>query len=261
MIQEIALLGLWRAKFFEKAAFYGGTALRILYGLPRFSEDLDFSLLAPDKSFDMTKYERELIKELGAFGFEVEVVKKNKSKESTIESAFIKANTMTHLLMIRSNFKTYRDATLNIKLEIDKDPPAGFSTEAIPVFWPIAYSVKTFTLENLFAGKLHACLCRSERINIKGRDWHDFLWYITRDVPLNLPHLQKRMEQTGHWHSSKRLWLADVIRFIKSKIGSIDLERARRDVRPFIKDPRNLDAWSAHLFGAAADRLRASNAV
>jgi predicted nucleotidyltransferase component of viral defense system len=93
ILQEIALVGLWRGKFFEQAAFYGGTALRILYGLDRFSEDLDFTLLHPNAHFTWSHYAKSLVEELQAYGFNVELIEKKKSIESAIKSAFLKTKT------------------------------------------------------------------------------------------------------------------------------------------------------------------------
>src|SRR5271165_7562310 len=94
ILQELALVGLWRSRFFEHAAFYGGTALRVLYGLDRFSEDLDFTLLKPDPNFDFTPFLDGIRKELASFGFELEIAQKMKTTETSIISAFMKMNTI-----------------------------------------------------------------------------------------------------------------------------------------------------------------------
>jgi len=256
IIQEIALLGLWRAKFFEKAAFYGGSSLRILHGLNRFSEDLDFSLLEKNMNFKIKPYEKAIIEELSSYDFDVEIDDKPKeNKQRTIISAFIKANTMVHLLKIDSKLKTQRNALLKIKLEIDIDPPLGFQTEVKQHFRPIPFSIKTIELSDLFAGKLHACLCRSDRINIKGRDWYDFLWYISRNISVNTTHLQKRMEQTGHWKSSKQLDLKSLKIFLQKKISTLDVNHIKKDVIPFIQNITDLDAWDKELFLSAIDKI------
>lgn len=255
IIQELALLGLWRSKFYEKACFYGGTALRILHGLERFSEDLDFSLLKPDPEFDIMKYEGAIKKELQSFGFEVEIVSKIKKISTNIQSAFIKANTLVHLLKVSSSHKTHRDSLFKIKIEVDKDPPPGFTTETQSVFWPLAFYVKTFSLPDLFAGKMHACLCRSERNNIKGRDWFDFLWYVSRKTPLNLEHLQHRMQQSKHLSAKTPLDLKTFHRIYEEKISSIDFNLAKQDLRPLLKDFGSLEAWSYDLFKDAGKQI------
>src|SRR5690606_2410236 len=180
IIQEIALLGLWRGKFFESAAFYGGTSLRILYGLDRFSEDLDFTLLAPQGNFNLSSYLGSVRTELTAFGFDVTVESKEKKTLTPIDSAFIKAGTATHLLKVGSSFKATKSELLKVKLEVDLNPAAGFGTEAKQFFWPQAFSVTTCDLPSLCAGKLHATFCRERIRNVKGRDFYDFLWYVGR---------------------------------------------------------------------------------
>jgi len=258
IIQEVALLGLWRAKFFEHAAFYGGTALRLLSGLPRFSEDLEFSLLGKNTGFRLSAYESALQRELEAFDFEVSVARKEKlGRASRIESTFIKANTLVHLIKIRSPWKIQPSAVLKVKLEIDIDPPGDFETEVKQHFQPIPFSVRAFTPPCLFAGKLHACLCRTPRDNIKGRDWYDFLWFVSRDTPVHLGHLQRRMEQTGDWDKKQPLTRARLHQILRARIESLDLDQARREVLPFIKRRSDLDAWDRPLFLAAIERIGA----
>ncbi len=255
IIQEITLLGLWRAKFFERAAFYGGTALRILYELQRFSEDLDFSLLKKDPKFDLMKYESAIINELEAFGFHVSLEKKDKKNPSAIDSAFIKGNTLIHLLKIQSTYKVHKEALFKIKLEVDTDPPEGFHTTTHPIFWPIPFSVSAFSIEDLFAGKMHACLCRSERENIKGRDWYDFLWYVGRKTPLNLKHLEQRILQSSHLKKREHLTKNILKELFEKIIEQIDFRKAKEDVLPFIVDSRDLDGWSKDLFRQAFAKI------
>src|SRR5271157_4585321 len=181
ILQEIALLGLWRSKFFEKAAFYGGTALRILYGLDRFSEDLDFSLLEPKPDFDLSKYCVALQTEMRSFGFEVTIESKEKRRQSAVQSAFIKSNTLKQLVVIETAEELVRTVprgqVLKIRLEVDTVPPPGFSTEVKYLLHPIPFPVKSYTLPDLFAGKRHALLCRRWKTRVKGRDWYDFVWF------------------------------------------------------------------------------------
>ena len=255
IIQEIVLLGLWRAKFYEKAAFYGGTALRILYGLKRFSEDVDFTLLASNKDFKITPYENAILKELEAFGFEAEIDRK--PKEGQIETAFIKANTLIHLMKIESPFLAHKHQLIKVKIEIDKDPPLNFEVEVKQHFKPIPFSIKTVALPDLFAGKLHACLCRSERLNIKGRDWFDFLWYISNNIPVHLQHLQSRMQQSGQWEQKGELQIDGLKSLLRTKVKALDIKSAREDVAPFIENPTDLEAWSTDLFLAAIEKIHA----
>ncbi len=255
IIQEIALLGLWRGKFFEHAAFYGGTALRILYGLDRFSEDLDFSLLNPNKDFRLDGYEKSITTELASFDIDATIERKSKVVQTSVESAFIKANTMIHMLKFGSQWKTHKDKISKIKIEVDTDPPLGFLTEAKQHFQPIPFAVKTFTLPDLFAGKLHALLFRPRMRNLKGRDWYDLLWYVGRSVPVHLNHLESRARQSGNWSDSSSLDITTLRVLLNHKLDVISMEEIRDDVRPFISDQGRLEAWSTELFRAAFAKI------
>lgn len=251
IIQEIALLGLWRSKFYEKAVFYGGSALRILYKLDRFSEDLDFSLIAPTKEFEIKKYLDAVKSELELWGFEVLAEKINKQTETTIDSAFIKANTLIHLLKIDVNFKTHKNAVMKIKLEVDQDPATGFANELKYHLHPIPFTIKTMTLPSLFAGKMHALLCRTRKTNIKGRDWYDLIWFVKNKIPCDLHYLKNKMAQTGHIEMSDVLNKNKLIYFLSAKIKDIDFNLAKRDVEPFLKnlgEKEELSLWSAAFF-------------
>jgi predicted nucleotidyltransferase component of viral defense system len=252
IFQEIALLGLWRSKFFEKAAFYGGTALRILYGLDRFSEDMDFSLLQTDRNFTLDKYNEAIASELNSFGFEVEVHKKLKNTETNIESAFIKANTLKQLISIEISADItqyiHHMNSIKIKMEVDTDPPGKFSTEVKRLLLPIPFTVLTLTQEDLFASKIHAILCRQWQLRIKGRDWYDFYWYISRSIPINLTHLEARLVQSGHWDHLEKLTHERLLNLLYNKIELVDFALAKKDVIDFLKDKATLDLWSKEFF-------------
>jgi predicted nucleotidyltransferase component of viral defense system len=251
IIQEIVLLGLWRSKFYEKAVFYGGSALRILYKLDRFSEDLDFSLIAPKKDFNMKKYLGAIKSELELWDFEVFTEEKNKKNGSTINSAFIKANTLIHLLKIDVNLKTHKNAVMKIKLEVDQDPAIGFTSELKYHLHPIPFTIKTMALPGLFAGKMHALLCRTRRTNIKGRDWYDLIWFVKNNIPCDLYYLKNKMAQTGHIDVSEALTKEKLIEFLSGKIKEIDFDLAKSDVEPFLKNlgqREELSLWSDTFF-------------
>ncbi len=258
IIQEIALLGLWRAKFFEHAAFYGGTSLRILYGLNRFSEDLDFSLLEPNPHFDLDLYNIAVQNELESFGFELEVVSKQK-KASQIVSAFIKAGTKIQLLNLKVPDRLVRflprDQQLNIKMEIDIDPPPLFKTETKTLLQPIPFSVRTYCLEDSFAGKIHAMLCRNWQSRVKGRDWYDFVWFIGRNISVRLNHLEQRLIQSGHWKKTSDLTASMLKKMLRERIDTLDIEKAKSDVRLFLKDQASIEIWSQSFFLELVERL------
>jgi predicted nucleotidyltransferase component of viral defense system len=256
----VALLGLWRAKFFEKGAFYGGTALRILYGLDRFSEDLDFSLLRPDKDFNLTRYGNALIKEMEGFGFEVTMEARVKKPLNPIQSAFLKTNTLQQLLTIEANQGitgvTPRGKILKIKLEVDTDPPPGFVTETKYLLHPIPFAVRSYTLPDLFAGKVHAILCRHWKNRVKGRDWYDFMWYVANYPELRLAHLEKRMIQTGDWKEGETLRENILFDKLFETIERVDLVRAGKEATPFLRDPEKTALWSKTFFQDLAGKIR-----
>jgi len=260
IIQEIALLGLWRSKFFEKAAFYGGSALRILYGLDRFSEDLDFSLLKKDQKFSFRDYSRTVEEELKSFGFSVSVEVKEKKIETNIDSAFIKAGTMKNMIVIDMpesvRKKVHEKKVLKVKLEIDKDPPGGFDTEAKFLFHPIPFSVNTYSCSYLFAGKMHAILCRPWVNRVKGRDWYDLVWYVGQDIAIDLKHLEKRMKQSGHMKVGESMTNKELMKRLLEKIDALDFKAAQKDVQPLLKDPSSLELWSKPFFQAVCEKIR-----
>jgi len=260
ILQEIALLGLSRAKFFEKAAFYGGTAMRIMYKLDRFSEDMDFSLLLPNKDFDLGAYEDAVVKELKAYGFESEFRPKEKVEDSAVKSAFLKANTKESLLAVEASEdivqRTNRLQKLKIKVEIDTDPPPDFQTEVLQLYNPIPYSVKTYVQEDLFAGKMHAVLFREWRNRVKGRDWYDMVWFMSREVRLNLHHLEQRMRASGNWTGDISLTEKKFQTLCLDKIDNLNIESAKEDVEVFLHDPRSIEAWSQEFFRGVVKNIK-----
>ena len=260
ILQEVALLGLWRSKFFEKAAFYGGTALRVLYGLDRFSEDMDFSLLEPMDNFDLTGYTAFLNKETKGFGFDVRVERIDKAIQTPVQSAFLKANTRNQLLVIETGKEILRAVPkgqiLKIKLEVDTEPPQGFATQTRYLLQPIPFAVRAFVLPDLFAGKMHAILCRRWKSRVKGRDWYDLVWYAANHPELHLHHLEQRMRQTGHWKGDAALTSERFEDLLIEAVNKLDVEQARQEVEPFVKSPENLSIWSREFFSDVASRIK-----
>ena len=257
ILQEIALLGLWRSKFFERAAFYGGTSLRILHGLDRFSEDMDFSLLSSKKNFNLGRYGDALQREMRAYGFDVWTETKSKRTPSAIQSAFLKANTLKQLLIIEAGEEIVRELPkgqqVKIKVEVDTNPPGGFETEIAYLLQPIPFSVRVYTLPDLFAGKMHALLCRKWKQRVKGRDWYDLIWYVTHHPTLHLSHLEQRLRQSGD---------RDVItpqafrKDLHDTIDALDVDQAKRDIEPFVRNPETLGVWSHTFFHTLVDRIQ-----
>ena len=251
IVQEISLLGLYRCGFFNKAAFYGGTALRIFYGLDRFSEDLDFSLVEADPNFRLKDFLKPLEDELSSFGFEMQVEEKRKSTRSAIKSAFIKGDTQLHLLRIAAIKPPVSglnpDEKLRVKIEIDTDPPGKANFEIKYQLLPVPFSVRLFDAPSLFAGKVHALLCRSWQNRVKGRDFYDYAWYLSRSIPLNIQHLQARLDQTGHL-AKKKLEPEMLIEMLDERFDTIDFAKAKEDVKAFVSNQETLELWSADFF-------------
>ncbi len=251
IVQNITLFGLWKARFFDSAAFYGGSALRILYGLDRFSEDMDFSLLRADPGFSFEPYRGELVRTLNIFGFSAEFVPRPHVSAGNILSAFLKTNTSIQLASIGVPELPgiSRGRILKVKIEVDIAPPGRFETELRPVLEPTLFQPRVLGLPWLFAGKMHAVLCRAWGDRVKGRDWYDMIWYLRRKTPVDLPHLEERMRQTGHWKDESFLTPAAFLRLYESVARSLDVRAAISEVAPFLKNPENLSSvWSNELF-------------
>lgn len=259
IMQEIALAGLQRSGFFEVAAFYGGTALRIFHHLDRFSEDLDFSLLKVNPDFSLKPYLAGMVREFTSLGMEVSVAEKEKAKRTNVDSAFLKPDTAWQELTLKGIIPEEKldriNPSIKIKLEIDKKPPPGFGTEEKLLVKPFSFYTKCYVLPDLFAGKMHALLFRKWANRVKGRDWYDMEWYIKKSIPLHLDHLALRARDSGNWESDK-MSKEDFFKLLESKIGSVSIDRVKEDVLPFIKDDAKLDIWSPGYFMDMSKMIR-----
>lgn len=257
VMQEVVLCGLSRAGFFDSAAFYGGTALRIFYGLDRFSEDLDFSLKTSNPDFDFTHYINLLDKEIKSLGLNLDVSIKEKTNKTMIESAFLKANTREHFLMFYKDDGSNidKESVIKVKLEVDINPPDYATFETKFKLIPIPYSVLLYDKSSLFSGKLHAVICRAWTNRIKGRDFYDFIFYLKEGIPFNLKHLEARLKQTKHIDEDKIITLEDIKIMLNERFSTIDFELAKNDVRPFLKDDSVLDLWSEEFFRAITEDI------
>jgi len=262
VFQEISLLGLYQGGFFEKAAFYGGTALRILHGLPRFSEDLDFTLLQKDDNFKLEQYFSSIVDEFEALGINIDIAQKvKKDFKSDIASAFLKNGTSIHTLNIEANDLgnilngIHSGKKLKIKFEIDTNPPLKFQTESKTLLLPKTFNIITMTLPNLYAGKMHAVLCRKWISRVKGRDWYDFEWYVKRNTSLNLEHLQERMYESNDLDKSTKLDEKLFKKLMYKRIDELDIDGAIKEVSPFIKDKSGFEFWSKEYFKLLTDKI------
>ena len=260
IMQEIVLCGLSRAGFFKEAAFYGGTALRIFYGLDRFSEDLDFSLEQINLDFDLCSYFPVLEKEVKAFGLNVEIQEKEKTKDSNIRSAFLKGNTKEHLLLFYADERVVgsvaKNEVVKIKFEVDTNPPAFATYEHKYRLLPVPYEIRLYDMPSLFAGKIHAVICRGWQSRIKGRDLYDYIFYLSKAVTVNQKHLRARLIDSGYISENQECTLEEIKTMLKNRFDSIDFLQARKDVEPFIRDTSILDIWSSEFFKQITEGLK-----
>jgi len=254
ILQEITLVGLWRAKFFEHAAFYGGTALRVFYGLDRFSEDLDFTLLSPNSHWRWQPFENAVKTELASFGFEVSFVEKDKKSQTAIKSAFLKTTTVQELIKIGVHTDLlkgiHRDSTIRVKVEIDTEPAIKFAHEQKFLSQPVPVSIKCVNEESLFAGKMHAALFRAWKGRVKGRDWYDMVWFIRRKTALSLSLFSKLNEQ------KQVLTQEAFLKMARERIDHLDISSAIEDVIHFIHDQEVIRrTWSKEFFYFWVDQI------
>lgn len=258
VMQEIVLCALSKAGFFNEAAFYGGTALRIFYHLDRFSEDLDFSLLIKDEDFDLSIYFPKLKEIVKSFGLNVEIEIKEKTKDSNIQSAFLKGDTIEHFLLFYPDDLIQginKNEKVKIKFEIDTMPPGCATYEIKYRLLPMPYSIKLYDEASLFSGKIHAIICRSWKSRVKGRDLYDYIFYLSRNTQFNLPHLQEKLIDSHYIDANVIISCDDIKKMLIERFNEIDFEQAKEDVIPFIKDPSVLDIWSKEFFIAITDHL------
>lgn len=258
IMQEVALAGLYRGGFFEKAAFYGGTSLRIFHGLDRFSEDLDFSRLESDPDFSLDKYLDAIQNEFQALGMHVSIKEKKKAKDTHVDSAFLKSETIWKELVLEGIIPQSglsQQAHIKIKIEVDTVPPLGFETEEKLLLRPFSFYVKCFTLPNLFAGKMHALLFRKWKENVKGRDWYDFEWYVKKGVAMNLKQFVERAQGSGDIVEQK-LTEQQFRKLLNNRINSVDMEKVKADAVRFIPDGSKLDIWSKKYFNDLSEHLK-----
>lgn len=258
IMQEIALAGLSRTDFFEKAAFYGGTALRIFYSLDRFSEDLDFSLLEPNPNFSLEPYFVAIVTEFEALGMTVSIREKDKKTQSPIESAFLKSETIWKELILEDIVKQAgikSNKSIKIKIEVDRNPPLGFTTEEKLLLRPFSFYVKCFTLPSLFAGKMHALLFRKWKNRVKGRDWYDMEWYIRKGTALDIHHFLQRAKDTGDW-KNETITQEELKKLLNEKIDSVSFDNIKDDVVRFIKDDEKLKIWSSMYFKDLIEKMK-----
>ena len=260
IVQEIVLCGLSRGGFFKEAAFYGGTALRIFYGLDRFSEDLDFSLITQNPDFDLTKYFPYIENETKSLGLNFNVTEKIKSVDSNIKSAFLKGKTKEHILSFYEDSEDSKfinkEEAIRIKFEVDINPPTGATYETKFGLLPSPYQVRLYDLQSLFAGKIHACLCRNWKSRVKGRDFYDYIFFLSIGAKVNLENLKAKLVQSKFINENYDLTIDNLKALLNERFKNLDIEQAKQDVLPFIKNKTKLDLWSKEFFIEITKKLQ-----
>lgn len=244
--QQIVLAGLADGGFFNKAAFYGGTCLRIFHGLNRFSEDMDFTLLKEDSSFNFEQYFQPVIDQFALVGRKVEIKKKDKKSFGKVESAFLKDTTDVYDI----SFQT--EISIKVKIEVDTMPPLKFTTEQNILLQPKSFLTRCVALPDLYAGKMHALVFRTWKSRVKGRDWYDFEWYVRNGIPLDWNHLHERILQ----FNGQEMTVDEFRSALRGRLSSADISRVKEDVLPFLNNPDDLDIWSNEYFMQLADMMK-----
>ncbi len=253
--QEVVLAALGRGDFFKQALFQGGTCLRIFYGLNRFSEDMNFILRETNPDFQLKDHIKHLTDELAAYGYNIEITDRD-SADVTVKKVFLKDDSLGKVIDLRHANQAGPMAKIRIKLEVDTNPPAGSGHELKYLDFPFVSSVAVQDRPSLFAGKLHALLCREY---IKGRDWYDFIWYTGNRTGINYAFLTSAINQLGPWQGQSitvdKAWLLNEL---ERKIVSMNWKQAAEDVRRFVRvaEQPSLDLWSKDLFLGQLDKLR-----
>ncbi len=245
--QDVVLAALGRTEFFKYALFQGGTCLRIFYGLQRFSEDMDFILKEPDRDFQLRPHLQAVSEELKAYGYDVEIADRCQAGVA-VRKAFLKDDSLGKILQLKYAAGSGPARKIRVKLEVDANPPTGSGMEIKYVDFPFVSSVMVQDKPSLFAGKLHALLCREY---VKGRDWYDFLWYTSQNTGVNYAFLSSALNQQGPWsHKDVQVDWPWCLAHLEDKINSIEWAEAREDVRRFVKATEypSLDLWSRDLF-------------
>lgn len=260
IIQEIVLAGLSRGGFFNEAAFYGGTALRIFYNLDRFSEDLDFALVTKNKEFELSRFFVYIEKELKAYGINLEIHSKQKQIDSNITSAFLKGDTLEHILKFFPSEENHvynkllKD--LKIKFEVDINPPIGATYEYKYKLLPSPHEIRLYDKESLFAGKIHAILCRGWKIRTKGRDLYDYIFFLANNTKVNVELVKNKLIESNYIDKNDKFDINILKELLIEKFSQINYNDSKEDVIPFIKNVEFLDIWSKEFFISITEKIQ-----
>lgn len=249
IIQKLTLYILSKSDFFNYAAFYGGTALRIFYKLDRFSEDLDFSLKNKINDFNIEKYSKHLRSEFNSLGLSFNIELKEKNNESSIKSAFLKANTKELIFTffdIQENLSNKQ--TTKIKLELDVNPPKYATFDTKYLLKPLPFSICLYDMPSLFAGKIHAILCRLWKERVKGRDLYDYVFYLSNNIKPNVKHLNERLIDSNFISRNDKFDEKIMKELLLSHFKTVDISSTKKDITPFITNSDKIAIWSNDFF-------------
>lgn len=229
-------------------AFCGGTALRLLHGLQRFSEDLDFTAIQRTQPDAIRPYFESIATGCRQAGYRLRVKLRT---DRTVANAMFRFEGLPAALDLTGDARL----ALSIRLEVDSAPPAGAGVETtlIQRFFPIA--LVHHDLPSLFAGKLHALLARPWS---KGRDWYDLVWYAGRHPQVRLSHLEARLRQSGDYGDAALLRLDRLKEWLRQAVEGLDIEQARTEAGRFVRDRRSLDIWSQEFFYQVVERIQSA---
>jgi predicted nucleotidyltransferase component of viral defense system len=260
IVQSIVLVGLSRTDFFKKASFYGGTALRIFYDLNRYSEDLDFTLNNVDKNFSIAPFIESIKNVALSYGLELEISIKQKQISTPVESVFEKINTYQTFINLKMNSELtkllHKDEVIKVKFEIDCEPALGFTTENKWIDMPEFAPVIVLDEASLFAGKLHAILCRNYKNTVKGRDYYDFLFYVRRGISPNLNYLRNKLINTGKINEKDTFNIEVLKEMLIKRFEQVDFEQVKNDTERFIINNEDLSTYSKDLFIQMAKKIK-----
>ena len=259
VVQSIVLIGLSRANFFAKASFYGGTALRIFYGLNRFSEDLDFTLNEVNESFTLKPYIKSIKEVALSYGFNINVEIKSKKINTPIESAFAKLNTYMTFISAKLDGKLtkhiHKDELIKVKFGVDCNPSISFNIENKWITYPEIASINVLDLESLFAGKIHAILCRNYKNNVKGRDFYDFIFFINKGVKPNMVYLKDKLVASKVIKEDDDFSMDVLKKLLLNRFNQVDFSKIEQDAKNFTIHSEDLSLYCKELFIDCLSRL------
>ena len=258
-LQKIILEGLGKSDFFNNVVFYGGTSLRIFRDLPRFSEDLDFTLLDKNVGCDFDGCLLFAKRELESFGIDCDIYNKDKNIDTTVDTRYFRFNLKS---LFDISFPEYSNQIistelLTVKIELERNSFSGGKVEVKLLTYPSFVQIKTYSMETLFASKLIAVLNRKWKTRIKGRDYYDYLFYIMQETKPNMVFLENGLKQFGFIDRDESYSLNKLKKDLKEKFSNVDFDNAINDVKPFVSnDDKIIQSFNKEIFIASIELIK-----